>query len=744
MAAVGIDLGTAYSCVAVWKQGSVEVIANELGNRTTPSCVAFTESGRLIGEEARNQAAFNSANTIFNAKRLIGRRYDDIGVQTNLRHWPFKITNENGKPMILVQNNEQTKSFAPEEISSMVLFKMKEIAENYLGKKVDKAVITVPAYFNDSQRQATRTAGLIAGLEVLRITNEPTAAALAYGLDRKGDKNVLVYDLGGGTFDVSVLSIFGSVYEVKSTAGNTRLGGEDFDNRLVAYFAQDFRKKFHKDITRHVRALRRLKTAAESAKRFLSSYSEASVNVESLCEGIDYHGKISRALFEDLCSDLFRDTLGPVEQALTDAKLTKTDINDVILVGGSSRIPKIQAMLQEFFDGKTLTTSLNPDETVACGAAIQAAILNGERDEKIQNLLLVDVVPLSLGIKTARGVMLTFIERNTPIPCQKTKDITTVEDHQTSMTIEIFEGERSLTQDNNLLGAIELNGISPGPRGEAKIDVTFDVNADGILSVTAKDRGTGSLESIVIRNEQRLSEQQIAKMILDAVAHRLDDIENRRRLEARNQLETYVYQARRTITEHADKLTESEKEFMKQECQRTLEWLDMNTDCIEEEFQIKTTDCMRRWAQHFGCIELFKGGQHKQHAAMMVMAMLGFYFEVARHDRDKYIRVHMRHVRPDKLHHFEKIRDEATLDLPYDFKSATHPAWQFWRKIGKTGISTVATYKDKDPDGTIMRSLGQHDDLLSDSDIIKINSIYGLECFTENENRRAAGRKDET
>lgn len=597
MVAVGIDLGTSYSCVAVWKQGTVEVIANELGNRTTPSCVAFTDTGRLIGEEALYQGALNSENTIFNAKRLIGRSYSDIGIQSNLRHWPYKIVNEHGKPVIRVEIGRQKKSFTPEEISSMILFKMKEIAEKYLETTVDKAVITVPAYFNDSQRQATKTAGLVAGLDVLRITNEPTAAALAYGLDRESDKNVLVYDLGGGTFDVSVLTLSGSVYEVKSTAGNTRLGGEDFDNRLVAYFAEDFRKKTFKDISRHARAIRRLRTAAENAKRFLSSYPEATIEIESICEGYDYHGKVSRALFEEMCSDLFESTLGPMEQALTDAKLTKADINNVILVGGSSRIPKIKSMLQEFFDGKVLTTSLNPDEAVAHGAAILAAVLNGESYAKIQNLLLIDVVPLSLGIKSNRGIMQIFIERNTTIPCQETKELTTTEDDQTSMTIEIFEGERSFCTDNNLLGAIELKGITPAPKGTFKIDVTFDVNADGILSVTATDRSSGNLESIVIRNENRLTQEQIAKMILDAVTYRMDDLENRRRLEARNQLEKYIYAAQRTISGHADKMTENEKEFMKVECQKAIEWLDLNMNCTEEEIQVKMTDYMKRWGQ---------------------------------------------------------------------------------------------------------------------------------------------------
>lgn len=609
MVAVGIDLGTTYSCVAVWRHGTVEVIANEQGNRTTPSFVAFTPSERLIGEEARNQAAYNPRNTIFGAKRLIGRRYDDIGVQMDLRHWPFQISNQNGKPMIVVDYRGKKKTFAPEEISSMVLCRLKEIAENYLGAKVDKAVITVPAYFNDSQRHATRSAGAIAGLEVLRITNEPTAAALTFGINTKGDRNILIYDLGGGTFDVSVLSINDSVYEVKATAGNTRLGGEDFDNRLVAYFAEDFRKKYHTDISGNAKALRRLKTSAERTKRFLTSYTEATIEVDGLCDGIDYKGRISRALFEELCSDLFRDTLGPVEKALADARLKKSDIHNIILVGGSTRIPKIQAMLKEIFAGKPLTTSLNPDEAVACGAAIQAAILNGQHHEKIKDLLLVDVVPLSLGIETARGMMYKIIERNTPLPCQKTKEITTLDDYQNSMTIEIFEGERSLTKDNNLLGVIELNGIPPAPRGIAKIDVTFSVDVNGILSVIARDRSTGNTESVTITSENRLNQPQIAKMVADASKYCEDDIESRRRLEARNQLESYVYEAKRNVTENADKLTEKEREYMNGEFETAIEWLDANLDCFREEFERQMTELLRRWS---GILRKIYGHQVKR------------------------------------------------------------------------------------------------------------------------------------
>ncbi|XP_053622641.1 heat shock protein 68-like [Plodia interpunctella] len=480
----------------------------------------------------------------------------------------------------------------------MILLRMKQAAETYLGCEVDSAVITVPAYFNDAQRQATRVAGVLAGLKVSRIVNEPTAAALAYGLERnlKGEKNVLIYDLGGGTLDVSILTIAeGSLFEVKSTAGNTRLGGEDFDNRLVAYFAENFRKTYNIDILGHPRALRRLKSASEGAKRFLTSATEATVDVESLYDGIDYRGKISRSLFEELCSDLFRDTLVPVQQALKDAKMTHNDVNDIILIGGSTRIPKIRSMLTEFFQ-KTLTTSINPDEAVAYGAAIQAAKLSGESNEKIQDLLLLDVVPLSLGVEAARGMMYKVVERNTPIPCRHTKDLTTLDDYQVSMTIEVFEGERTLTKDNNLLGVFDLNGIPPAPRGIAKIDVTFDLDANGILTVSAKDRSTGNSETIVIRNEHRLTKDEIAKMLEDADFFREEDKERKLCLEARNQLENYVYQVKNTVSEKGETMSMEERVVMDNECEEAMSWLDKNTDCLREEYERKMTELMKRWS----------------------------------------------------------------------------------------------------------------------------------------------------
>lgn len=599
MVAIGIDLGTTYCCVAVWREGTVEVIANEQGNRTTPSYVAFTKHKRLVGEPAKNQASMNPRNTVFGAKRLVGRRYDDINVQMDLRYWPFKVSNHDGKPKILAEFKGDKKLFSPEEISSIILCRMKEIAEAYLGSKVQDAVVTVPAYFNDAQRQATKTAGVIAGLNILRIINEPTAAALAYGLDRnlKGEKKVLIFDLGGGTLDVTVITIGeGSVYEVKTTAGNTHLGGEDFDNRLVAYFAEDFRKKYAEEIIGNPKALRRLKSASERAKRLLTSATEAMIEVESLYNGIDYSGRITRALFDELCSDLFTDTLKPIEQALQDARLKKSDINDVILVGGSTRIPKIKTLLLDYFK-RPLTASINPDEAVATGAAIQAAILSGENHKKIQDILLVDVVPLSLGVETARGLMYKIIERNTVIPCCQTKDLTTLEDYQREMTIEIFEGERTLTRDNNLLGVFELRNIPPAPRGVPKIDVTFNIDANGILTVTAIDRSTGNSESITIRNEQRLKQQEIGRMIEDANAFFDEDKENKLCLEARNQLETYVYGIKQTVIEKGAELTQKEKIMMLKECQDAISWIDGNAYCLREEFERKMSELMRRWSK---------------------------------------------------------------------------------------------------------------------------------------------------
>jgi L1 cell adhesion molecule like protein len=591
--AVGIDLGTTYSCVGIFRDDRIEIIANDQGNRTTPSFVAFTDTERLIGDSAKNQVAMNPINTVFDAKRLIGRKFADAEVQADMKHFPFKVIDKGGKPVIQVEFKGEVKEFTPEEISSMILTKMRETAESYLGGTVNNAVITVPAYFNDSQRQATKDAGLISGLNVLRIINEPTAAAIAYGLDKKGvvgEKNVLIFDLGGGTFDVSLLTIEEGIFEVKSTAGDTHLGGEDFDKRLVNQVVNEFKRKHKKDLTSNARALRRLRTACERAKRTLSSSAQTSIEIDSLFEGIDFYTSITRARFEELCQDLFRSTMEPVERVLRDAKIDKSSVHEIVLVGGSTRIPKIQKLVSDFFNGKEPNRSINPDEAVAYGAAVQAAILSGDTSSKSTNeILLLDVAPLSIGIETAGGVMTALIKRNTTIPTKKSETFSTFSDNQPGVLIQVYEGERARTKDNNLLGKFELTGIPPAPRGVPQIEVTFDVDANGIINVSAVEKGTGKSNKIVITNDKgRLSKEDIERMLAEAEKYKEEDEIESARISAKNGLESYAYSLNNTLKEIGDdeaKMSKENKVKLQEKIDETIQWLDASQAGTKDEYE---------------------------------------------------------------------------------------------------------------------------------------------------------------
>jgi len=586
---IGIDLGTTYSCVGVWQNDRVEIIANDQGNRTTPSYVSFTEEERLIGDSAKNVSAMNPTNTVFDAKRLIGRRFDDPDVKKDMKNFPFSVVDRDGAPVIEVEYLKEKKQFSPQEISAMVLTKMKEIAEAKLGREVTKAVVTVPAYFNDSQRLATKDAGAIAGLEVLRIINEPTAAAIAYGLDTqsKEEKTVLIFDLGGGTFDVSLLSIQGGVFAVKATAGDTHVGGEDFDNTLLEHFKQEFKRKNKLDISSDVRAVRRLKSACERAKRTLSSVTQTTVEVDSLFDGVDFSANITRARFEEINAAAFKSTIDPVDRVIKDSKIPAAKVTDIVLVGGSTRIPKIQSLVSEYFGGRTLNKSINPDEAVAYGAAVQAAVLTGMTSDKTADLLLLDVAPLSLGVAMQGDVFGVVLPRNTPIPSNKSRTFTTVEDNQTTVSFPVYEGERTACKDNRLLGEFELSGIPPMPRGQAELICTFEVDANGLLKVSAQDKASGRKAHITIQNSVgRLSSAEIDQMIKDAEQFKAADKEFSTKHEARSDLESYLHQVETNLAspELGSKIKRGARSQIEQELAKALEKLE-NADSTGDELK---------------------------------------------------------------------------------------------------------------------------------------------------------------